>query len=295
MQIKTALIPTAGFGTRFLPITKTIQKEMLPVLDRPLIDYVVDDLIQAGVEKIIFVIAQHNMQLIHYYRHNKRLYSYLEKMGKLDQYDLVKHLHQKAEFVFIRQPDSAIYGTATPLVLAENELKNEPAFFVFMGDDFIFESNHQSAAKQMAQIFNQSQADGLVTCIEKPTSELSKYGVAKLKSKNGFSFLDTLVEKPAPGTAPSNLANISKYIFKPNVFEILKNQKPDDRSGELYITDTATQLAKQSPVVVHQPTGQYLDGGYPLGWLKANLTVAWEDPTLKQELKKCFQKLESDT
>ncbi|MFH2021701.1 MAG: sugar phosphate nucleotidyltransferase [Patescibacteria group bacterium] len=291
MQIKTALITASGFGTRFLPVTKTIQKEMLPILTRPIIDYVVDDLISAGVQKIIIVISEHNMQPMHYYSQNQRLYSYLKKIGKLDQYDQVNNLHQKAKFVFIRQPDVAIYGTATPLVLAENELKNEPAFFVFMGDDCIFESNHQSAAKQMTQVFNQSQADGLVTCIEKPTSELSKYGVAKLKSKNGFSFLDTLVEKPAPGTAPSNLANISKYIFKPNVFEILKNQKPDDRSGELYITDTATQLAKQSPVVVHQPTGQYLDGGYPLGWLKANLTVAWEDPTLRQELKKCFQEL----
>jgi len=293
MQIKTALITASGFGTRFLPITKTIQKEMLPILSKPIIDYVVDDLISAGVEKIIIVISEHNMQPMHYFRQNQRLYSYLEKMNKLSQYDQVKHLHHKAEFVFIRQPDSAIYGTATPLALAENELKNEPAFFVFMGDDFIFESDHQSAAKQMAEVFYQSQADGLVTCIEKPDSELHKYGVAKLKSKNGFSFLDTLVEKPALGTAPSNLANISKYIFKPSVFEILKDQKPDNKSGELFITDTATLLAKSNNVVVHQPTGQYLDGGYPLGWLKANLTVAWADPNLRQELQKCIQKLDS--
>jgi UTP--glucose-1-phosphate uridylyltransferase len=284
MQIKTALITAAGFGTRFLPITKTIQKEMLPIMDRPLIDYVVEDLVKAGVEKIIFIISEHNMQLIHYFRENQRLYSYLEEMGKLEQYEKVKYIHEQAEFVFIRQPDSALYGTATPVLLAEDELKDEPAFFVFMGDDFIYQPGEGSAAKQMAEVFEQSEAEGLVTCIEKPESELSKYGVAKLKSENGFQFLATLIEKPAPGTAPSNLANISKYIFKPNVFEILKHQKPDPKSGELYITDTATLLAQDHQVVVYKPAGEYLDGGNPLGWLKANLTVAFQDPKIKQEI-----------
>jgi len=294
MLIKTALITASGFGTRFLPITKTIQKEMLPILSRPIIDYVVDDLISAGVEKIIIIISEHNMQPMHYYRENRRLYDYLKQKGKLDEYDLVENQHKKAEYIFIRQPDSATYGTATPLLLAEKELKTEPAFFVFMGDDFIFQPNvDESAASQMEDTFFASQAEGLVTCIEKPASELDKYGVAKLKSENGYKYLDTLVEKPTLGTAPSNLANISKYIFKPSVFEIIRHQKPDPQSGELYITDTATWLAKTNRVVVHQPTGQYLDGGFPLGWLKANLAVAWQDPNMRGELKQTVEQLES--
>lgn len=282
MPIKKAIITTAGFGTRFLPISKTIQKEMLPILNRPLVDYVVADLIKAGIHEIIFVINQHNLQILHYYSENIRLYHYLEKMNKLDQYQQVVHLHSQAKFTFIKQPDQGVYGTAVPVMLCEKLLKNESAFLVFMGDDFIYNANGQSETTGMIKLFNHTKAGGVATFIKRPTNELHRYGIAQIKEKNGYQFLEKLMEKPKPGTAPSNLSNISKYILTPQVFEIIKQQKVNQASGELYITDTVEQLAKQAGVAIYTPHGEFLDGGTVESWLKANLRVAMDDKKLKQ-------------
>lgn len=291
MKIKKAIITSAGFGTRFLPITKTIQKEMLPILNRPLVDYVVEDCIKAGITEIIFVISEHNTQLLHFYRENKRLYNYLERMNKVDKYALVSHLHTQAEYTFVRQNDDEVYGTATPVRLAKDHVKDEDAFLVFMGDDFIFNADGTSEAQRMIETFSQSGAHGLATCIQRPQDVLHKYGIAEIREANGHTFLTNLVEKPEPGAAPSSLANISKYIFTPEIFDIIENQTLNEASGELYITDSITTLAQTQPVAIHQPTGEYLDGGYVMGWLKANLLIAQSDPTLRGELEQLIKEL----
>lgn len=291
MKINKAVITSAGFGTRFLPITKTIQKEMLPILNRPLVDYVVEDCIKAGITEIIFVISEHNTQLIHFYQENKRLYEYLQRMNKIEMYEHVKNLHSQATYTFVKQKDNEIYGTATPVKLTRDYLKNDDAFLVFMGDDFIFNADGTSEAKRMIDTFTQSGAHGLATCIERPESVLHKYGIAEIKHNNNHTFLTNLVEKPAPGTAPSTLANISKYIFTPEIFDIIENQPLNAASGELYITDSITTLAQQEPVVIHQPAGEYLDGGYVVGWLKANLVVAQSNPELASEIESVIKEL----
>lgn len=291
MKIKKAVITSAGFGTRFLPITKTIQKEMLPILNRPLVDYIVEDCIKAGITEIVFVISEHNNQLIHFYSENKRLYEYLKKMNKLQMYDQVKHLHEQATYTFIKQKDSDTYGTATPVKLAKDHLKDEDAFIVFMGDDFIFNADGSSEAQRMIDLFTVSGAQALATCVEKPDSVLHKYGIAEIRTENNFTYLTNLIEKPAPGTAPSNLVNMSKYIFTPKIFDILDTQQVNPSSGELYITDSISQLAQNQPVVIHKPVGEYLDGGYVMGWLKANLLVAQSQPDITEELKQLITEL----
>lgn len=291
MNIKKAVIASAGFGTRFLPITKTIQKEMLPILNRPLVDYVVEDCIKAGITEIIFVISEHNTQLVHFYRENDRLYEYLRRMNKLDMYDAVKHLHEQAQYTFVRQPDSATYGTATPVKLVREHLQNEEAFLVFMGDDFVFNADGSSEAGRMIETFTNSGARGLAACIARPENLLHKYGIAEIRQENGFTYLTNLIEKPAPGTAPSNLANISKYIFTPEIFDIIDNQAVNSTSGELFITDSIMELARRSPVAIHQPVGEYLDGGYVMGWLKANLSIAKSRPELAPELDSLISEL----
>ena len=284
-MINKAIITTAGFGTRFLPISKTTQKEMLPILNRPLVDYVVKDLVKAGIKEIIFVINEHNSQIRHYYSENLRLYEYLKKMDKLAAYDQVAHIHQQAKFTFIKQPDDEQYGTAVPVKLCEELLKDEEAFLVFMGDDFIYSSNGDSEAAKMIKLFEKNKVGGVATFIEKPTEELHRYGIAEIEEKNNVKYLKKLVEKPAPGTAPSNLVNISKYIMTPEVFGIIRNQKVDPKSGELYITDTIEELAKQSKVAIYIPQGDYLDGGSVKSWLKANIRVAMDNPELKKAIK----------
>ena len=286
MKIRKAVITSAGFGTRFLPISKTIQKEMLPILNRPLIDYVVEDCVKAGITDIVFVVSEHNYQVLHYYRENQRLYQYLKANHKLELYDSIKDLHKKANFHFIKQSDADDYGTAVPVQLAKEYLKDEEAFLVLMGDDFIYQHNGDSEVAAMIQTYEQSGATALVSCIERAENVLHRYGVAKFSEENNFRYLQALVEKPKPGTAPSNLANISKYILPQSVFDLISVQQANPASGELYITDTISQLALTEKVVIHQPQGEYLDGGYPLGWLIANLTVAKDHPKLWEEVKK---------
>ena len=281
-MIKKAIITTAGFGTRFLPISKTIQKEMLPILGRPFVDYVVEDLVKAGIEEIIFVINEHNFQIQHYYSENLRLYEYLKKMNKVSAYEQVAHIHTQAKFTFIVQPDEGKYGTAVPVKLCEDVLKDEDAFLVFMGDDFIYTNNGNSQAAKMIKLFEKNKIGGVATFIKKPDSELHKYGIAEIEEKNGTKFLKKLVEKPSSDTAPSNLANISKYIMTPEVFEIIKTQKINPESGELYITDTIEELARRSGVAIYIPQGEYLDGGNVKSWLKANLKVAMNDEEMKK-------------
>jgi len=265
---------------------------MLPILNRPLIDYVVDDCLQAGITKIVFVISEHNTQLIHFYRENMRLKNYLERMHKSEQYAQVEKLHQKAEFHFVRQSDDDLYGTATPVKLAADYVKDEDAFLVLMGDDFIYNADGSSETERMIHTFSDAQATGLACCIAKPDAELHKYGVAETREQDGKLFLTDLIEKPSPGEAPSNLANISKYIFTPAIFPLIEAQQPNPASGELYITDTIAQLARNTQkVIIHQPQGTYLDGGFTLGWLRANLTVALSSPDLADETRAMLQEL----
>lgn len=287
MTIRKAIIAAAGFGTRFLPITKTIQKEMLPVINRPVIDYLVDDLVKAGVEEIIFVINEHNLQILHFYRENKRLKKYLENMNKAHLYDEVKNLPEKANFHFVKQADKDLYGTAIPVSLAREHLKNEEAFFVLMGDDIPYHADNTSEAEEMLKTLKKSGTKNLASFVEQPKDLIHKYGVADVKNgNNGTKYLKKIIEKPTAEEAPSNLANISKYILTPEIFDIIDKQKVDEKSGELFITDTISILAETEDVVIHTPDGIYLDNGYPLGWLKANLTMAKQDPELKRDLTK---------
>lgn len=285
MKIKKAIITSAGFGTRFLPVTKTIQKEMLPILNRPMIDYVVQDCVSAGIEEIIFVVKENETRLVqHYYSDSRSLRQHLKKTGKLEKYHDHIQTIGKIKFQFVTQTIADEYGTAVPVKLAKKFVENEDAFLVFMGDDFIFNPDAVETTA-MIKLFEESEADALVTCITKPDAELHRYGVAETVAKNGFTYLINLIEKPQKGTAPSNLINISKYILTPKIFDILKSQKVNESSGELYITDTATEFAKSNRVVIYQPDGRYLDGGSVLNWLKTNLVVAKSDSSLFKELK----------
>jgi len=294
MKIKKAVITAAGYGTRFFPITKTIQKEMLPVLNRPLIDYVVEDCLKAGIEEIIFVVKETDTQIKHFYNESNEVRAYLERMNKMDKYPDLAKLHEKARFSFVVQKPSDPYGTATPLRLVRDHVKNEEAFLMFMGDDFIYNKDGSSEAEKMITYFEQSNAKALATFITKPKELLYKYGVASVKTEGNFDFLVDIVEKPKPGTETSNLANISKYIFTPKIYDALEKQEINKTHSEGLITDTVTIFAEDDPVVVYPTAGEYIDSGYIEGWLKANLLLASEDATLLDELDQYIQSLKFD-
>jgi len=284
-SIKKAVISCAGFGTRFLPLSKTIQKEMLPIMNRPVIDYIVTDCKMAGIQEFVIVINEHNYQPLHYFRENLRLAEYLRQMNKTHLYQKVENLHQGAKFTFIKQTDKDPYGTSIPVALAKQEIINEDAFLYLTGDDFVFfADNSHSFIADLISDFNRSNAEAALCGIEVPTEATSQYGIISMKNERGINFLESLVEKPSVEETPSNLANISKYILTPAILPILENQEINTKSGEYYITEALEEFAQTNDVLVHQTTGKYLNAGDPVNWLKANLIVAGSNPELRNQL-----------
>lgn len=280
MNVTTAVIFASGGGSRMLPVTAAVQKELLPILNRPVIDYLVSDLIEAGITHIIFVIRPDSHGLQDYYTGNAALERQLVRLGKQDSLEYLEGIHARATFSFVEQPENAGYGTAVPMKVAIKHLPKDEAVFVASGDDFIWRADGRSDIADLIATFQASQAQGAVTAMAKPTAELSKYGVLANRAQGNFQYLEDIVEKPEAGEAPSNLINISKYIFTPQMLPYVKKIKPDPKSGELYITDAVQNAAKDMPIVVHETTGTYLDAGNTANWLKANLVVAGANPDL---------------
>ena len=273
-EIKKAIIPVAGWGTRRLPITKIIEKSMLPVGNRPLVDYSVQELIAAGVKDIYFVISNvEPCQVQEFYKDNLALNQYLIDRGKEDRLKLAKTLPDDVQVHYTIQDPAGKYGTAVPVALVVKEYNlNEPVL-VFMGDDFIWNPGGESAADALLKSV-QSDSDSAILGVEIPKENVEKYGV--LSVENGK--LTGVVEKPTPEEAPSNLINVSKYILSPELLQkIVKYVDENDfgpKDQEYMITDPIDDFIKNGGVMRVAPTtGEYLDGGSVEGWLHANNVV----------------------
>lgn len=258
---------------------------MLPIINRPVLDYVIEDCLKAGVNRFILVINQHNYQPLHYYRENLRLKKYLTNKGKSAFYKQISHIHHKAEFIFVKQTDSDPYGTSIPLLLAKKKVQNENAFFYLTGDDFVyFPDSKRSFAQELICVWSDTQAEMAMGCIQTSSDQLTQFGVVESEVINGQHYLRRIVEKPTPEIAPSGQINISKYLLSPLIFEYLEKQQPNQKSGEYYITDALEKIAQDYPIAVLPTNGKYLNAGDPVSWLKANLTIARDQPEIWQQL-----------
>jgi UTP--glucose-1-phosphate uridylyltransferase len=273
-MITKAIIPVAGWGTRRLPITKIIEKSMLPVGNRPLVDYSVQELIKAGVKDIYMVISNvEPCQVREFYKDNLALNLYLEERGKEDRLKLAKTLPEDVKIHFTSQDPSAKYGTAVPVAMVAEEYNlNEPVL-VFMGDDFVWNPSQESAAEALIKSVK-SDTDSAILGVEIDKQDVEKYGV--LSAKDGK--LINVVEKPTPEDAPSNLINVSKYIMSPELLQrIIKYVNENDfgpKDQEYMITDPIDDYIKDGGVMrIATTTGEYLDGGSVEGWLHANNVV----------------------
>jgi UTP--glucose-1-phosphate uridylyltransferase len=281
MEIKKAVIMASGYGTRFLPVSKSVKKVMLPVLNRPVIDYVVDDCIAAGIEEIIISTKVDDKQIIDYYTEDLDLKKYLIRVRKEEKYKEIEVLHKKAKFIFMIQPDYLPYGTATPLHLAYDHIKDEDAIVYTSADDFIYRSDGGSEVKSMIDAYNKSGADALASFTEVPKEFVYKYGVAKYIEEGGWKWLKELIEKPKVEDAPSNFINISKYIFKPEVAKMIDGQMINGQYNELLITDTISEyIDMKKKVLLYENTGEFVDCGDVPRWLKTNLRLAKDNPAL---------------
>ena len=267
MTITKAIIPVAGWGTRRLPITKAVEKCMLPIGNRPVVDYVVQDCIKAGITDIYFVIGEQSTQLRDYYRSNIDLNDYLRRNGKENLLPLVTP--PKIKFHYITQSSYAKYGTAIPVSLVVPLLNEGESAVVLMGDDCIYSKDETS---EVARLIQAADDDSSMLGTIVPHSDVSKYGVLETNQNGEFV---RIVEKPAVDDAPSDMINVSKYVLNYTALKIIeKYAQTEKTSGEYYITDPINEyITGGGRLKVVETSGQYLDSGTVEGWLHANQVV----------------------
>lgn len=273
-MITKAIIPVAGWGTRRLPITKVIEKSMLPVGNRPLVDYSVQELVKAGVTDIYMVISNvEPCQVKAFYSDNIALNEYLTERGKLDRLELAKTLPDSVRMHYLAQDPSGKYGTAVPIAMVVEEYSiNEPVL-VFMGDDFIWNPDGESCTESLIKTL-QSEDESATFGAEIERSEVGRYGVFQVEDGK----LTEVIEKPRPEDAPSNLINVSKYIMSPKLLNyIVKYVKENDfgpTDQEYVVTDPIMNYIRDGGIMrVATNSGEYLDGGTIEGWVHANRVV----------------------
>lgn len=273
-KITKAIIPVAGWGTRRLPITKIIEKSMLPVGNRPLVDYSVQELIKAGITDIYMVISNvEPCQVQEFYKDNLALNDYLIKRGKEDRLALAKTLPDHVKIHYTTQDPAGRYGTAVPIALVVEEYKIDEPVLVFMGDDFVWNPDGESAATSLINSL-QNENESAILGVEIPQDKVEKYGVLDVKDGR----LVGVVEKPKVKEAPSNMINVSKYIMSKDLLKkIVDYVKAHDfgpLDQEYLVTDPIDEYIKTGGVMRVAPTtGEYLDGGSVEGWVHANNVV----------------------
>lgn len=276
MNCTKAIIPIAGYGTRRLPITKVVEKAMLPILNRPVIDYVVEDCIKAGITDIYFVVSQGSTQIRDYYKHAPALEAYLKASGKDEMISQITP-PKDVRFTFVEQPTGAgaKHGTTIPVWLCREYIKPDEHILVLMGDDFIYNSDGSS---EVARLIKEVELTGSGSCmlgVEVPHETVGKYGVIAMHNDGDHYVFDHIQEKPSIDEAQSNFINISKFIFEASFFEYLDKAVQKEESGEYLITDPLNAYVQDGNRLGVLPiSGKYLDSGTVENWLEANNFVA---------------------
>jgi len=278
-KIRKAVFPVAGLGTRFLPATKASPKEMLPIVDKPLIQYAVEEALDAGIEQMIFVTSSSKRAIEDHFDRNTELENELRSRGKFEMLDMVRHLvPDGVSCVYIRQPEALGLGHA--VLCAKPAVGHEP-FAVILADDLIDGGEHSCLA-QMTDLYNKHEA-GVLAVEKVEPSETGKYGIVEPQSMyERVSGLSSIVEKPSPDKAPSNLAVVGRYILNPDIFDLLENI-PKGAGGEIQLTDAiAEQIKQERQVLAYEFQGKRYDCGSKLGYLKATTEFAMQHPHLRE-------------
>lgn len=286
-KIRKVVIPAAGYGTRFLPVTKAQPKEMLPIIDKPIIQYVVEEAVNSGIEDVIIVTSWQKRSIEDHFDNASELEKYLKEKGKLEQLAEIKKISEMANFIYVRQKGP--YGNASPVMAAKHLIGNEP-FAVLWGDEFIYAQPPR--LKQIIDVFKEYGYPAISAIRIENKEDLSRYGIAKVKPiKNNVYQILSIVEKPKPEEAPSQLAAHGGYVFTPEIFEFLEKLKPG-KGGELWLVDAITNYMKIKPVYACEiKNGKYYDTGNKLEYLKANIDFALQREDLKKSLKDYLKKL----
>ena len=291
-KIRKVVIPAAGFGTRFLPQTKAMPKEMLPIVDKPVIQYVVEEAIAAGIEDVVIVTGALKRAIEdHFDVPNAELLHNLEAGGKTDLQEVLHAITDQANFLYVRQ--KGMYGTGTAVLCAEPVIENE-TFVVMWGDEFIRSTPPRLC--QMIRVYERYGGAVISAMRIQNKEDLKRYGIADIELVEGNIYkINHIVEKPQPDKAPSNLATIGAYILPPDIFAILRQQNPGP-GGEIWLSEAIAELIRTGyPVYACEiEHGRYYDTGNKLEYLKAVVELALQHPELHREFKAFLKALPLD-
>lgn len=277
MKVRKAIIPAAGLGTRFLPATKAQPKEMLPIVDKPTLQYIIEEAIASGIEEILIITGRNKKSIEDHFDRSIELELELEKSGKSEMLEMVKDISNMVDIHFIRQKEPKGLGHA--ILCAKAFVGNEP-FAVLLGDDVVDNGDEKPCLKQLIDCYGEYKTSilGVQTVPEK---DVNKYGIV-----NGIHIEDRvykvkdLVEKPAVEEAPSKVAILGRYIITPAIFDILQNTAPG-KGGEIQLTDALKSLIKQEAMYAYDFEGRRYDVGDKLGFLQATVEFALKRPELR--------------
>lgn len=281
MSIKKAVIPAAGLGTRFLPATKAQPKEMLPIVDKPTIQFIVEEAIKSGIEDIIIITGRTKKAIEDHFDRSIELEYELSKHHKTEMFDLVREISDMANIHYIRQKEARGLGHA--VACAHSFIGNEP-FAVLLGDDVV--KGGVPALKQLIDVYDKT-GSTVLGVQQIPLDQVHKYGIVAPKGeiKDGVVEVAGLVEKPEPEDAPSSIAILGRYIITPGIFDILANTQPG-KGDEIQLTDALCTLLKHEPMYACCFEGRRYDVGDKLGFLSATVDFALERPDLSEEFTK---------
>ena len=296
MIVKKAVIPAAGFGTRFLPATKVVPKELLPIVDKPTIQYIMEEVAAAGIEEVILITGREKGSIEDHFDTSTELENYLKKKGLKDLLRMVQDIAEMVTLVSVRQKEPLGLGHA---ILCAKKVVGKEAFAVLLGDDLI--DAKTPCIKQMIDVYKKlgsslrhSPGTHALIAIQKvPKEETHLYGIMKGKKVDDRIYrIEEMVEKPEKGTAPSNLAIIGRYILPSQIFDMLEKTSPDGK-GEIQLTDGLRALSQRAPIFGYEFLGDRYDAGDKLGYLQANISYGLKHPELGPKLKRLLKEMSS--
>jgi len=286
MVIKKAIIPAAGYGTRFLPFTKAMPKEMLPLIDKPVIQYIVEELAASGIAHVVLVTGWNKRAIEDHFDYNFELEYRLKEANKMDSYQKIREVADLATFTYVRQKEPL--GNGHAVLCAKKLINNEP-FVVSWGDDLII-GEGKPYYTQLIDVY-EKYGGSVLSVMPVGQEETKRYGIVRVKPfKNGVYKVLEVIEKPGPEKAPSDLAHVGGFVLTPRIFEILEKTKPG-KGGEIWLQDAINTLCKIEPVYAYKFQGERYDTGEIMGYLKSKVKMALSKEETKEDFRKFLKSL----
>lgn len=277
MRVRKAVIPAAGLGTRFLPATKALPKEMIPIVDKPAIQYIVEEIVASGIEDILIITGRGKRAIEDHFDKSFELNQVLKERERTAMLETLENIEKMADIHYLRQKEAL--GTGHAILKAKYHIGNEP-FAVLFGDDLVV--SEEPCLAQLMKLYDKYSAS-ILAVQRVPLQEVSEYGVVKGKPINEVHLVEDLVEKPKPEEAPSNLALLGRYILEPDIFDVLE-RTPYSERGELELTDAIRRMSKDKVVYAYEISGRWYTVGDRLSYLKTTVEFA----LMREELRGPF-------